>query len=241
MGNTELFEILRTTSFVARIVLIILFGMSVISWLIIFYKFIEFRHIRKSSGRFLKLFRGSRNLRMIKANLDSSEGGHVIALFNAGYDELIKHIKTSKEVSPKVDGEGKERDTRLDGNLLNSITRVLQTETILQQTKMEKYLGFLATTGNTAPFVGLFGTVWGIMEAFRDIGLKGSANLATVAPGIAEALIATAAGIAVAIPAVIAFNMFNTKISKFRAEMEAFCAEFLSLIERALQGGLARQ
>jgi biopolymer transport protein TolQ len=99
---------------------------------------------------------------------------------------------------------------------------------------MERALGFLATTGNTAPFIGLFGTVWGIMDSFRGIGLKGAANLAVVAPGISEALIATAAGLAAAIPAVVAFNHFNQRISALRAEMDIFKSDFMIMIERQL-------
>ena len=99
---------------------------------------------------------------------------------------------------------------------------------------MERALGFLATTGNTAPFIGLFGTVWGIMDSFRGIGLKGAANLAVVAPGISEALIATATGLAAAIPAVVAFNHFTQKISGLRAEMDIFKSDFLSMIQRQL-------
>jgi biopolymer transport protein TolQ len=99
---------------------------------------------------------------------------------------------------------------------------------------MEKALGFLATTGNTAPFIGLFGTVWGIMDSFRGIGLTGAADLAVVAPGISEALIATAAGLAAAIPAVVGFNFFNQRIAGLRAEMDIFKSDFLSMIERQL-------
>ena len=101
-----------------------------------------------------------------------------------------------------------------------------------QTNRLERGISFLATTGNTAPFIGLFGTVWGIMESFRGIGLKGSASLAVVAPGISEALVATAAGLAAAIPAVVAFNYFNRKIFALRAEMDIFASDFLSTVER---------
>lgn len=110
--------------------------------------------------------------------------------------------------------------------------RSLRKTAIDQNGLFEKALSFLATTGNTAPFIGLFGTVWGIMESFRGIGMKGSASLAVVAPGISEALIATAAGLAAAIPAVVAFNYFNNKVMVFRTEMDTYSSDFLSLVGR---------
>jgi biopolymer transport protein TolQ len=115
---------------------------------------------------------------------------------------------------------------------MDSVERSLRKASIDQTNKMEKALSFLATTGNTTPFIGLFGTVWGIMEAFRGIGIKGSASLAVVAPGISEALIATAVGLGAAIPAVIAYNTFTSKVTFLRSEMETFSSDFLSLVDR---------
>jgi len=115
---------------------------------------------------------------------------------------------------------------------MDNLERSLQKAMIDQLDRLEQAVSFLATTGNTAPFIGLFGTVWGIMQSFRGIGLKGSANLAVVAPGISEALIATAAGLAAAIPAVVAFNYFSQKISRLGAEMDIFRSDFLSTVER---------
>jgi biopolymer transport protein TolQ len=115
---------------------------------------------------------------------------------------------------------------------MDNLERALRKADIDQNKRLEKALGFLATTGNTAPFIGLFGTVWGIMESFHSIGLKGSANLAVVAPGISEALIATAAGLAAAIPAVVAFNYFTQRIGSLRAEMDIFATDFLSMVVR---------
>ncbi len=115
---------------------------------------------------------------------------------------------------------------------MGTIKRALDQASIAEQARLEKTLGFLATTGSTAPFIGLFGTVWGIMNSFREIGLRGSANLATVAPGISEALIATAFGLVAAIPAVIAYNYFLGKIRMINAEMDNFSSEFLNIRER---------
>ena len=118
--------------------------------------------------------------------------------------------------------------------LMDVVERALRKTIIDQSNRLERAVSFLATTGNTTPFIGLFGTVWGIMESFRGIGLRGSANLAVVAPGISEALIATAAGLAAAIPAVVAFNYFNSKITRLRSEMDLFSADFESLVERQM-------
>ena len=116
--------------------------------------------------------------------------------------------------------------------VFDNVERTLKRTAIDQSNRLERALSFLATTGNTTPFIGLFGTVWGIMESFRGIGMKGSANLAVVAPGISEALIATAAGLGAAIPAVVAFNYFNQKVIGLRAEMDTFTSDFLSLVGR---------
>ena len=120
---------------------------------------------------------------------------------------------------------------------MGTIKRALDQATTAEQARLEKNLGFLATTGSTAPFIGLFGTVWGIMDSFRQIGLSGSASLATVAPGISEALIATAFGLVAAIPAVVAYNYFLGRIRVLTSEMDNFSAEFLNIIERFFEAG----
>ena len=121
-------------------------------------------------------------------------------------------------------------DTRFTGT--DNVQRALRRAITTEMTRMTQMVPFLATTGNTAPFIGLFGTVWGIMNSFASIGQKGSANLAVVAPGISEALVATAAGLAAAIPAVIAFNFFMSKIRVVESELQSFSADFLNIIER---------
>ena len=121
-------------------------------------------------------------------------------------------------------------DTRFTGT--DNVQRALRRATATEMTRMTQMVPFLATTGNSAPFIGLFGTVWGIMSSFHSIGQKGSANLAVVAPGISEALVATAAGLAAAIPAVIAFNFFMSKIRVVESELRSFSADFLNIIER---------
>jgi biopolymer transport protein TolQ len=146
--------------------------------------------------------------------------------FTAAYAEIqrlgkIQNPSTTKNGAPML-------------SMMDVVDRTLKKTMIDQGNRLERAISFLATTGNTTPFIGLFGTVWGIMEAFRGIGMKGAANLAVVAPGISEALIATAAGLAAAIPAVVAFNYFSSKLTNFRAEMDLFSADFLSLVERQI-------
>ena len=142
----------------------------------------------------------------------------VAQVFRSGYVELARLKKRSG-------------DDDLGGGIEN-VERALRRSANAESTAMESMTAFLATVGSTAPFIGLFGTVWGIMKAFQDIGRMGSANLATVAPGISEALIATAAGLAAAIPAVIAYNFFLARIRVLEGEMEAFSSDFLNIVKR---------
>jgi len=149
-------------------------------------------------------------------------------LFNEGYGEL-KEVVEGGGVS-----EGSALSTDLGG--VENVSRALRRATNSEITRLEKYLTFLATTGSTSPFIGLFGTVWGIMTAFEGIGRTGSASLAVVAPGIAEALIATAIGLVAAIPAVMAYNHFQHKIRVLIKEMDNFSTEFLNIVQRNIAG-----
>ena len=234
-GN-EFWQMVMSASPLAKAVLLILLFLSLGSWLIICYKIMAFRAMERNNQRFLTTFRSLRNLRAIKANTDGLGASPVGSMFSVGYEELLRITKGVKsDYKKEEDSEGKR--VRLDGAVTGILDRVLSSQSLIEQTKMERYLGFLATTGNTAPFVGLFGTVWGIMDSFKSIGIKGSASLAVVAPGIAEALIATAAGIAVAVPAVVAFNVFTNKIVQFRTQMDVFRSEFLTIVEKAFLVG----
>lgn len=151
-----------------------------------------------------------------------------------GYVELKKLSQSGVPItSDSSRSSGSENASLVSGFTgIDNIKRALRRAINAETTRMTRMVPFLATTGNTTPFIGLFGTVWGIMNSFRGIGLKGSASLAVVAPGISEALIATAAGLAVAIPAVIAFNHFMHKIRIIESELQNFSADFLNIIER---------
>ena len=207
-----------------KIVLLILFFFSVISWTIIFMKWRFFRNAQQETAYFLDLFWGNSKLADIYRECDELLFSPTAQLFRAGYSEL----KRMRKIQENPSSTGHETSIGLS----DYVERALKRTTIHESGRLDKALSFLATTGNTAPFIGLFGTVWGIMESFQGIGLKGSASLAVVAPGISEALIATAAGLAAAIPAVVAFNYFNNKASELRVKMDAFAADFLSLVVR---------
>jgi len=223
-GN-DIIQMFFNASLVVKIVLLILIIFSIVSWAIIFAKWRFFRNAQHETAYFLDLFWGNSDLREVYKECEELMFSPLAQLFRQGYSEVIR-LEKIKAYSTSLDQE----QTRSE--ITDSVERTLKRTTIQQSGKLDKALSFLATTGNTAPFIGLFGTVWGIMEAFRGIGLRASASLAVVAPGISEALIATAAGLAAAIPAVVAFNYFNNKASELRSEMDTFAADFLSLVVR---------
>jgi len=216
---------------VVKIVLLILLFFSVLSWAIIFSKFRLIRKADQESREFLRIFWEGKQLSGIFTESKKMHRSPTAEVFRAGYVELTKlsQAKTNPETSRKV-SDPAAFNLELSG--VENITRAMRQALTSELTKLERALGFLATTGSTTPFIGLFGTVWGIMDAFRGIGMRGSATLAVVAPGISEALIATAAGLAAAIPAVVAYNYYINRIKVLSAEMENFASEFLNIVER---------
>ena len=204
-------------------VLWILIAFSAGSWGVTFYKLGQIRRARKQSERFVEIFWESKNLTQIHtASLDYKQSP-VAQVFRAGYQELLRLTRAKRQ------GEG-ESDTELGG--IENVERALRRATNQEVTKLEKALTFLATTASTAPFIGLFGTVWGIMTAFRGLSTAQTSSIQAVAPGISEALIATAVGLAAAIPAVVAFNHFSREVRVLHADMENFGSEFLNIAER---------
>lgn len=218
--GSDLIEMVLNAGAMAKFVLIVLLVFSVISWAIIFMKLRILSKIKIETDDFLELFWEEKNFKKLYSISKEMDYSPVAWLFREAYEETRRIRKAYGEVAQH--------------NIMEELERSLKKITIDQTGQLEYGMGFLATTGNTTPFIGLFGTVWGIMEAFRGIGLKGSASLAVVAPGISEALITTAAGLAAAIPAVIAFNYFNNKISAIKGEMETFMSDFLNISERHL-------
>jgi biopolymer transport protein TolQ len=211
---------------VVKGVLVLLLVFSVISWAIIFMKWRLFRRAREENGYFLEMFWDNPAFHRLYNDSNDLSASPVAQLFRAGYAEIqrlgrLQNPSATRNGAPIL-------------SMMDVVERTLKKTVIDQGNRLERAISFLATTGNTTPFIGLFGTVWGIMESFRGIGMRGSANLAVVAPGISEALIATAAGLAAAIPAVVAFNYFSSKLTNFQAEMDLFSADFLSLVERQI-------
>ncbi len=217
-----------------KCVLLLLLFFSVTSWAIMVMKYRYIRTAFSESAEFIDYFWTSRNLSNAFAKAKQLHGSPVARIFRVGYMELNKLGRAgSPKTSESKSSSGAEntslssRFTGID-NVKRALRRAINSET----TRMTRMVPFLATTGNITPFIGLFGTVWGIMSSFHGIGLKGSASLAVVAPGISEALVATAAGLAAAIPAVIAFNHFMQKIRILDSELQNFSADFLNIIER---------
>ena len=206
-------------------VLYLLVLFSVLSWGIIFYKFRQVRRAKNESGKFIEIFWDSRNLSSIHDASRDFKSSPVAQVFRAGYEELLRVSRGKKEFS-----QGEVLTTELGG--VDNVTRAMKRATSVEITKLEKSLTFLATTASTTPFIGLFGTVWGIMNAFRGLSVTHSSSIQAVAPGIAEALVATAAGLAAAIPAVMAYNHFVQKIKVLAADMDNFSHEFLNIAER---------
>ncbi len=217
---------------VVKLVLLLLLVFSTVSWAIIFYKFKLIGKAQKESEMFLRLFRRGKRLDAVFNSSKNLLRSPLANIFRAGYIELTtKPEETSNPESSDLTA----MSTDLGG--IDNISRALNRATASEVTRLEKAITFLATTGSTTPFIGLFGTVWGIMDSFRGIGVTGSASLAVVAPGISEALVATAAGLAAAIPAVVAYNYYLNRIRVLETEMDNFSQEFLNIIERNFFNG----
>jgi biopolymer transport protein TolQ len=212
---------------IVQFVLLLLLLFSIASWAIIFLKYREIGKVKKENDQFLDLFMKKNKLSDLIAEARKFKYSTVAEVFRVGYAELAK---ATKAVKPS--GAEEAFSPQAEEGMMVFLERSLGRACSAEASKMEKALGFLATTGNTCPFIGLFGTVWGIMDTFKGIGARGSATLAVVAPGISEALIATAAGLAAAIPAVIFYNYFLTRIRGVNLETDNFASDFLNLIDR---------
>jgi biopolymer transport protein TolQ len=224
--NGSLLSMVLDAGVVVKFVLLVLFIFSVVSWAIILLKYRYYRKIKKENDVFNADYLRSNKLSEVMPAAKKYSYSTTAEVFRVGYTELTK---INKQEHQSVQGNDEISLSSLD-NLERSMNKASNTE----MTKLESALGFLATTGSASPFIGLFGTVWGIMDTFKGIGARGSATLAVVAPGISEALIATAAGLAAAIPAVIFYNYFLNQSKNMVQEMENFAAEFLNIVERYL-------
>lgn len=218
-----------------KFVMLILFIFSLGSWTIVLMKWNLLRKIRIDSEDFVDTFWNSTNLNEAFESVDDYEYSPEAAVFSAGFTELQKinkiYTKKAKDDAPST------LDTQLA--TMDNLKRAVRKAETQKFNQFNRALPFLATTGSASPFIGLFGTVWGIMTSFHQIGQKGSASLAVVAPGISEALVVTAGGLFVAIPAVIAFNYFSNKLDQVDAEAQHFTTDFLNLVERDLLGRIS--
>src|SRR5512146_2707128 len=208
----EVVNLVWQSGVVAKVVLLILLFFSILSWAIILSKWGAFRRARVQSGRLVRAFRKAQRLQDIAAVAEQFEPSPLVAVFRGGYDELRKQAPGVRPMA---------------------IERACRIATSEELTRLERKMPWLATTGAVTPFIGLFGTVWGIIDAFHGLGTAGAATLRAVAPGISEALITTAAGLVAAIPAVIAYNLFVNQIREFGKRMDDFTLEMLNAVERA--------
>ena len=211
----SLWDLVVVASPVSKLVLAILLLGSVGSWVIIFAKWSQFKAAVAANGAFLRAFRKSPNLDAVAAAAEQFRAAPLTTVFDFGYQEATRQVKLRGEIINKV-----------------ALERSLQLGISEEYTRLERRMSWLATTATVSPFVGLFGTVLGIIDAFQGLGSAGSASLRAVAPGISEALIATAAGLAAAIPAAVAYNAFGHSIKELGARMDDFALEFLNMTER---------
>lgn len=220
--DTRVFQHVLLAGPIVKFVLLLLVAFSVVSWAIIFLKYRLFRGIDRGQADFVKAFSEGKSLSALFDQAEKTERTPISQVFRTGYLELMR-IQRGKGAGGAAPG----------GTIaLDNVERAMRKAANEEIAIMETYLPFLATTGSATPFIGLFGTVWGIMNAFSGIATTGSATLATVAPGIAEALIATAAGLAAAIPSVMAYNFFVNRVRAIATRIDGFSIEFVNFLER---------
>jgi biopolymer transport protein TolQ len=229
-GQPSILSFFSETGVAAKVVLGILLFFSLVSWAIIFAKWIRLRRVSRQSDKFVAFFRKSKRFSEVNTFAGELADTPLTTLFKAGYAELdaqVKAIRADENPTTAGGSQGKLLIKNISG-----IERALERAIGVEMSRLTKSMTFLATTAAACPFIGLFGTVWGIMESFRAIGQTGSTSIAAVAPGISEALVNTAAGLAAAIPALIFYNYFMGKVREQRAGMEDFSLEFINLAER---------
>jgi biopolymer transport protein TolQ len=217
---------------VVLLVLLLLLSFSVMSWAIIWNKWKTIDRLSSLSEEFLDIFWSGRSMDFIYGESKKYASAPAAKIFQAGYKELQKLIERQKQKKDKTPGVDDVSQIIPPESSIHNLERALGTASRNEVLNLESSMAFLATTASSAPFIGLFGTVWGIMGAFQNIGNQGGASLAVVAPSISEALIATAVGLFAAIPASMGYNYFNNKIRGQRAQMENFAGDFLNIVKR---------
>jgi biopolymer transport protein TolQ len=215
--QVNLWDMVERTDALERAVVIVLIGFSLFSWTVIFSKWNTLRGARKANARFLRAFRKSKGLEAAVAASEQFRPSPLVGVFDFGYEEVERQVKARGSLTNRT-----------------AVERTLQLGISEELAKLERNMQWLATTASVTPFIGLFGTVWGIIRAFQDLGQQGSTSLRAVGPGISGALIATAFGLFAAIPAAISYNQFGHAIRLIGARMDDFSLEFLNLAERSL-------
>lgn len=211
----SIWELISSSGLLPKLIMVLLLVFSLLSWAVIFSKWNVFRQARTANRQFLRAFRKATGLESVSIASEQFRSSPLVAVFDFGYSEMERQLKTRGAVTNKL-----------------ALERTLQLGMSEEVTKLERNMNLLATTATVSPFIGLFGTVWGIIDAFQGLGAAGAASLRAVAPGISEALITTALGLAAAIPAAIFYNLFGGSIKEFGARMEDFSLEFMNLAER---------
>jgi biopolymer transport protein TolQ len=228
-GGIDFVQLVANSTWLAKSVLLILLLFSAVSWAIILYKVWQFRRAERHTATFLQVFRKSSKFSEVQAICSSVAASPLVGIFQSGYAELNLQLRQNRpegEIRPSASV------VRPTLKSLDAVDRALLRASTMEVSKLERRVPFLATTASITPFIGLFGTVWGIMASFQNIGTQGTTSLNVVAPGIADALVATAAGLFAAVPAVYFYNHFTNRVKTFAAEMDDFSLEFLNISER---------
>ncbi len=220
----EIIDLVLQTGAVAKAVLLVLIAFSVLSWAVILAKWNLIRRARTQSGRFVRTFRKAQRMQDVAAIAPQFRPSPLVGVFEGAVEEFRRQMGMTGSI-----------------NNLTAIQRSMQIASSEEITRLERNIPWLAITGAVTPFVGLFGTVWGIIDAFHGLGTAGAATLRAVAPGISEALITTAAGLFVAVPAVVAYNQFAARIRVFASATDDFCRELLNSLEEIPARGSAGQ
>jgi len=227
-GGVDFVKLIAGANWLSKSVLLILLLFSAVSWGIILYKVWQYRRAERDTGTFLQVFRKSTKFSEVQSICASVAHSPLVGIFQAGYAELNTQLRHKNPDEAKPAAQAPRPTLRS----LDAVDRALLRATGAEVSKLEKRVPFLATTASITPFIGLFGTVFGIIFAFENIGLQGSTSLSVIAPGIADALVATAAGLFAAVPAVYFYNLFTTRVKDFATQMDDFALEFLNISER---------
>ena len=224
-AETDIISLISRASLVAKLVLVILVVMAVVTIALVISKWIQFRRATDENRQFLNVFWNEKSVEEAFSKSERFVKSPIAVVFKSGAREI-----------KKISAANNNNSWNVDDHSLPNVGRALARSSNTEVSSLEKYLGTLAIMASAGPFIGLFGTVWGIMVSFQDIASQGQATLATVAPGIAEALVATAAGLFVAIPAVVAYNMFAGRVKRQAIDMDGFSQDFLNIVQRGTHG-----